>query len=435
MACKYGITFAKIIDRHYAMGRGHTTQSKEQLTGSLRLPGFPSLLSSSIVKSRNWVNGVNLSFCSKLYAFRSMLIVFCFILFALSTLLFALPSEAKVAGNCSNCHTMHNSQDGISVAQDFDGSSFSFTGTPKKNLLIYNCLGCHSATDGTTWQDNTTKAPIVFNTREPLYNTEQGLAGGNFYWVKNVANSDKGHNIFFPDAGEHMNVAPGAELFTTCGTHSCHANLDRVVSGTGTFLDGKQGCEKCHLDPKHHANDHAYLIGGLVTSAEQGWYRFLVGHDSGTILNKGAEGYEDGDWQKTVSSNDHNEYLGNVSGGYGFVSLGNTTTAFCTGCHQAFHTNQGSASPWLRHPSDAELPDSGEYASYIIYDPLVPVARPSLDVLPNPRVVTPGADMVMCLSCHRAHASPFFKMMRWDYKNLNLSTALEGCNVCHSSKN
>ncbi len=25
----------------------------------------------------------------------------------------------------------------------------------------------------------------------------------------------------------------------------------------------------------------------------------------------GVEGYEDGDWQKTVSSADHNEYLGN----------------------------------------------------------------------------------------------------------------------------
>jgi len=410
------------------MGRGHATKNKEHSSGSLSLPGLPSLLSSKIMKVENRVNCANLSFCSKLYAFRYMLIVCCFMLIALSTLLFALSSEARVAGNCSNCHTMHNSQGGSSVAKDFDGSSFSLTDTPKGNLLIYSCLGCHSATDGNTWQDIITKAPIVFNTIEPTYNTVKGLAGGNFYWVKN--GDTKGHNILSPDA--NLSVAPGAVAFTTCGTNSCHANLDRVVSGAGSGLDGKQGCEKCHLDPKHHANDHDYMVGGLVTNADQGWYRFLSGHEAGIGL--GAEGYEDGDWQKTVSSVDHNEYLGYQNpGGYGFLMLGNTTTAYCTGCHGIFHTNQGSQSPWLRHPSDAILPVSGEYANYKTYDPLVPVARPSLDV-PN-ATVTPGTDMVMCLSCHRAHASPDFKMMRWDYKSSTLSEALSGCNVCHSSKN
>jgi predicted CXXCH cytochrome family protein len=352
----------------------------------------------------------------------------CFLLFALCFLLFALPLEAKVAGNCSNCHTMHNSQGGRSVAKDFDGSSFSSTDTPKENLLIYSCLGCHSATDGSTWQDSATKAPIVFNTIAPTYNTAKGLAGGNFFWV--IADDTTGHNILSSDA--YLSVAPGAVAFTTCGTNSCHANLDRVVSGTGSGLDGKQGCEKCHLDPKHHANDHDYMVGGLVTSAEQGWYRFLSGHEAGVGL--GVEGYEDADWQKTFASNDHNEYLGNqVSGSYGFYGLGDTVTAFCTGCHGDFHGRQGSQSPWLRHPSDAILPISGEYANYTTYDPLVPVARPFLDV-PN-STVTPGADMVMCLSCHRAHASPFFKMMRWDYKSSTLSEALSGCNVCHTSKN
>jgi hypothetical protein len=401
----YGTSFAKIKKEHYAMGRGHTTKNKEHSSGSLSLPGLPSL------------------------------IIFCFMLIALSTLLFALSSEARVAGNCSNCHTMHNSQGGSSVAKDFNGSSFSLTDTPKENLLIYSCLGCHSATDGTTWQDSVTKAPIVFNTLEPLYG---GLAGGNFYWVKN--DDTKGHNILSSDT--NLSVAPGAVAFTTCGTNSCHANLDRVVSGAGSGLDGKQGCEKCHLDPKHHANDHEYLAGGLVTTAEQGWYRFLSGHEAGIGL--GAEGYEDGDWQKTVSSDDHNEYLGNqTSGGYGFLLLGDTTTAYCTGCHGRFHVEQGSQSPWLRHPSDAVLPVSGEYASYTAYNPMVPVARPSLPSSPSP-IVTPGTDMVMCLSCHRSHASPYFKMVRWDYKvwpgagvdGCDPSAGKHGCcNICHSSKN
>jgi hypothetical protein len=354
----------------------------------------------------------------------------CFLLFALSYLLFASSLEANVTGYCSNCHTMHNSQGGKSVAKDFDGSSFSPTDTPKKNLLIYSCLGCHSAINGSTSQDTVTKAPIVFNTSEPTYNSEKGLAGGNFFWV--TTDDTKGHNILSPDAV--LTEAPGDAGFSNCGTNSCHANLDRVVSGAGSGLDGRQGCEKCHLNPKHHANDHDYMVGGLVTSANQGWYRFLSGHMSGD--GYGAEGYEDGDWQKTVSSTDHNEYLGKqVSGGYGFYLIGNTVTAYCTGCHGDFHVNQGSQSPWLRHPSDAILPISGEYATMsTTYNPLVPVARSSLPSTPS-STVTPGTDMVMCLSCHRAHASPYYKMTRWDYKSSNLSDALSGCNVCHTSKN
>ena len=352
----------------------------------------------------------------------------CFLLFAISTLLFALPLEARVTGSCSNCHTMHNSQGGQSVAQDFNGLSFSPTDTPKKNLLIYSCLGCHSSTVN-TWQDNITKAPIVFNTVPPTYGS-QGLAGGNFYWV--IDDETKGHNILSED--RQLDRAPGDTGFFNCVTNACHQNLYAPVSAPAyPELDGKQGCEKCHLDAKHHANDHEYLVGGLVTTADQGWYRFLSGHNTGD--EKGVEGYEDGDWQKTCSQNDHNEYLGNESAiGYGFLILGHTTTAYCTGCHVLFHSDQGSQSPWLRHPSAETLPASGEYANYTVYNCTVPVARPSLPPS-DPSQVIPGADIVMCLSCHRAHASPYYKMMRWDYKSSNLSDALSGCNVCHTSKN
>ena len=93
----------------------------------------------------------------------------CFLVFAVCLMFSFVSSEAKVTGSCSNCHTMHNSQNGQPMAYDFDGTSFTKTSTPKDGLLIYNCLGCHSATDGITWQDSVTRAPIVFNTVEPTY--------------------------------------------------------------------------------------------------------------------------------------------------------------------------------------------------------------------------------------------------------------------------
>jgi hypothetical protein len=108
-------------------------------------------------------------------------------------------------------------------------------------------------------------------------------------------------------------------------------------------------------------------------------------------------------------------------------------TAFCCGCHGEFHIEQSSGE-WIRHPSDAVIPNEGEYQSAFSagYDPLVPVARPSLSTV-SPTVEI-GTDMVMCLSCHRPHGSPYYKLMRWDYKNWP-GSGYDGCGKCHTSKN
>src|SRR4030065_989532 len=130
------------------MGRGHTTKNKEHSSGSLSLP-------------------------------------VCFMLIVLSTLLFALSSEARVAGNCSNCHTMHNSQGGQPVARgDAPWGDTGGSTDVRPSLLIASCLGCHSLTTA----GESTKAiggsiiPIVFNITEPTYGAK-GLAAGNFFFV------------------------------------------------------------------------------------------------------------------------------------------------------------------------------------------------------------------------------------------------------------
>ncbi len=79
---------------------------------------------------------------------------------------------------------------------------------------------------------------------------------------------------------------------------------------------------------------------------------------------------------------------------------------------------------------------------YTTYDPDVPVARKDANVLigyPGPSgVVTPGEDKVMCLSCHRAYASPHKDVLRWDYDTMEKGTtgsaAGTGCFKCHSEK-
>ncbi len=346
------------------------------------------------------------------------------------------PARAAVSGPCSNCHTMHNSQNAEPMAWVYSGSSKVADATPNANLLITDCIGCHSSADGSSWKDSVSGAPVVFSMAEPSFgatadgSTHQGLAAGNFYWV--TQDDTFGHNIFSDDV--NLDTAPGKS--TGCSGNACHENLDQAYVGGGT-LNGKSACLGCHMVSDsvtswHHAKDP----DPLVNSSTQGWYRFLGGHMSGEGL--GVSGIEDDDWEHEPSSSVHNEYLGqegDKTGAGGFAAAGNTVSAFCTGCHGNFHiqdTTTAGSSPWLRHPSDAPLPSSGEFSDYVTYDPLIPVARPALSGVSS--TVTPGSDMVMCLSCHRAHASPYYKMLRWDYRSTTLATALAGCGICHTRK-
>ena len=193
------------------------------------------------------------------------------------------------------------------------------------------------------------------------------------------------------------------------------------------------GCEGCHLAPKHHAPQQA---AGTAAVEANGYFRFLSSHDGPQY---GVHGIEDSGWELNATSGIHNEYLGAANpnnGGSGFSGVGaNTMTGYCTGCHGNFHVQQDANEKWIRHPSDAVIPIDGEYAAYTVYDPNVPVARPSLTAVSG--TVTPGTDMVMCLSCHRAHGSPNDDMLRWSYTGMVAGGGGSdgtGCFTCHSEK-
>jgi predicted CXXCH cytochrome family protein len=124
-------------------------------------------------------------------------------------------------------------------------------------------------------------------------------------------------------------------------------------------------------------------------------------------------------------------------------------TAFCTGCHSNFHHQFGatpdggmsSGSAWIRHPSDVLIPDRGEYANATSYDPIAPVGRTALVAgdatgMLTDYSVTPGSDVVTCISCHRPHGSPYPDMLRWDYDTCVTETTQTdcGCFACHTAK-
>ena len=346
---------------------------------------------------------------------------------------------AKVTGRCDDCHTMHFSQGG----EDWNAS-----GGPHGKLLVKNCVGCHTGTN-----DGSNTTPYVYSSSAPAYLTNT-LAGGNFYWMKHVDHT-KGHNVLdlwtTDGDGEDDNItktlgAPGNSY--SCA-NSCHMSLAWELPVGEHDSSLRNGCQGCHLKVRHHANDGTGTK--YVDSADKGWYRFLAKHNGGAVENHGVVGIEDENWQYTNSSTDHNEYMGVPTDKTTTTSLTNRNmTAYCCGCHGDFHkenslaaTGAGSQSPWLRHPSDFVIPSDTalEYSGMsTAYDPLSPVARPvgfTWGGGPIGTVAT-GTDMVMCLSCHVPHGSPYDDLLRWNYADMLAggggTLENQGCFYCHVTK-
>ncbi|MFZ5907265.1 MAG: cytochrome c3 family protein [Nitrospirota bacterium] len=350
---------------------------------------------------------------------------------------------AVATGACANCHTMHNMQNGAVV----DASG------PYGVLLKGSCYGCHS-------QGMTTGTNIVNNTPQVAHTNATDLAGGNFAYILNagakivdgndsiaVANPDTvGHNVselgnpegiaaMFPPPGDEYAQAITSANFTCGGVYGCHG--DRTAADSYSAVKGS-----------HHFNDSMLKFGAAFSLTTQGTttansYRFL----------KGVKGAEVSDWQNADAS--HNEYLGATDGveaGSASVPGNGTISGLCAECHGNFHgpravgsdiTNTATGSPWLRHPTDIVLPATGEYASYTgaaAYKADAPVGRQAAslpDALAAPLTsVTPGTDIVMCLSCHKVHGSANADILRWNYEDISAGTGADAtrCFICHTTK-
>ncbi|OGW40313.1 MAG: hypothetical protein A2Y97_00005, partial [Nitrospirae bacterium RBG_13_39_12] len=341
---------------------------------------------------------------------------------------------------------MHNSQNDASMnlgktfgIGSYDSECMDCHGANRARLLRMDCLGCHAQNiGGASNIVNPSNMPQV-----ALATGSTPLAGGNYKYV--FTNDSKGHNVHgFGDdivtddllgnnpPGYNSSYDPAnpdfdpdlyddAEQIMCAGQNGCHGNRDeqhQILAIAGT----------------HHADDTILRFGGGFTETGQGAtvgtsYRFLYG----------VHGAEDNNWQASSSPTDHNEYRGDTfevrSSQSSFSSIV-TISQFCAECHGNFHASAGitagSGSPWLRHPTDVLIPDSGEYASIsTTYNVLTPVARQSIAVGTTQAspTVTPDEDIVMCLSCHMAHASNYLDILRWDYNNMASGT---GCYVCHT---
>jgi hypothetical protein len=435
----------------------------------------------------------------------------------LSSFASAVLASGGMTGDCADCHTMHNSEQGQAVAQM--GTAGTITRTPIENLLRMDCMACHAA--------DPTGAKIITLSGgsavpQVLHADATGdLAGGNFRYIVSGGNR-KGHNVIdlvppdgqnlFPPGHRHADASLDSggfhiDKFTCAGYMGCHGYRGQVLESYTVNCD-EFGINTATGEP---CTTEELEMSGVVQNSYRTGLSALSGYDGGgttpIALRRGAHhqsydgvkhdglhpdffdsplahsyrfirslrgyGNETERWQNN-SSTSHNEYVGGYENNaigdllkntdFGTTSScarchvsssinstdsrltvpGQSMTGFCLTCHGLFHSSgqtNGASGAFLRHPSDYVIPDRDEYSAYTVYNVTAPVARPHavfVNGMTASQTVTPGADLVMCLSCHMAHASPYDAMLRFDYTEQtagNATTGLgTGCLACHTTK-
>ncbi len=346
----------------------------------------------------------------------------------------ALPSAAlaKVKGQCSNCHTMHNSQNGSYVVSSLGNPVMSGV------LLKNGCVGCHTTT-------GTDRRAAVGDSLVPAIirpaQATNPLPGGYFDSDGVSTPTDTHyHNVGSIGYQQDSNIGrtpPGFDT-TEGGAVGLTTTWDTQLRCAGTY-----GCHGDHSQ----ADEGKSIAGGHHRQTAIG-YRLL----------KGVAGTESTDYEIA-----ENGYSGITTGLYTQTSGNYTISYLCNECHGKFHGWSDSSraeaknadGAWIRHPTDFQLSAASQasdaYATYggtSPYNIEVPVGNSAITTVGyNTAHVADfgnwpaaGAGVVMCISCHYAHGGDYPDLLRWSYGTMQAGVGAtgagygKGCFRCHTNK-
>jgi hypothetical protein len=271
---------------------------------------------------------------------------------------------------------MHNSPDGALVDPD----------SPLGNPGLLNdatpsdvCLNCHATGLGAVFATDVLNPAPLKGAGNFIFLLEDNLNDGHGGATEPISGDAAGHNLDAPGYG----LAADGTLTSAPG---------------GNFNASVLGCTSCH-DP--HGNDSFRMLYGAGRLVNE-YYTFTnaAPEAAGLSVFFGAE-----------SNASHTAYQGGMS-------------AWCGNCHGDFHDNTLSD---LIHPSGSTL--GGTIAqTYNLYNGTSDItggtqADAYLAMVPfedaaNTTTSTAGpsaSSRVMCLTCHRAHATSAPDAGRWDF--------------------
>ena len=286
---------------------------------------------------------------------------------------------------CGGCHTMHNSQNGVLVDPDSpNGNDYLLKDATPSDL----CLNCHATSRGAVFSVDVLN-PAVRTAGNFIFLLEDNLNDGH-------GGGDSANFIPGDAAGHNLN-APG---------HGLSADLTLSSAPGGTFNSSWMGCSSCH-DP--HGNANFRLLYG-ARSIQDGLYSF----SNAAPVAVGAS------YNSIETNSNHTAYKSGMS-------------QWCANCHTDFHNTDYPST--LKHPSGEAL-GASIAAAYNAYNGtsdqtggaiatayLAAVPFEDLDTLyttSSTRGPSSSAK-VMCLTCHRAHASSAPDAGRWEFKVTGLA--------------
>jgi hypothetical protein len=272
--------------------------------------------------------------------------------------------------HCDGCHTMHNSQDGEAITET--PGDFLLKGTDPSST----CLACHASYG--------------------QFGGGEGYgSGGDYYWLtktfswtahgsaRQSTGDSHGHNIIAWDYGL---VSDDVELGLT--------------PPGGDALDSQLACTSCH-DP-HSKKGNPLLLWGIGDT--RGLKTFI---NDAPVLDTVGRRTNGGN---AVDDTQH-------------TAFGSGMSPWCANCHKDFLEGD------KMHPADQGLGGTiaANYNKYVSTDMLDPSNGPNSywehvpfesgetqENLDTGSTAGPtGGSKVMCLSCHRAHASAFPDNGRW----------------------
>lgn len=180
------------------------------------------------------------------------------------------------------------------------------------------------------------------------------------------------------NAGAFDPAAAPANVHNVTEVTWATAEADNTAAPGGTYLTADLGCASCHttdVDSGHHKTiDYILGAGSTVTK---------------TMYTTGTGGMSE----------------------------------FCGGCHTDFHSTQGSAGAWTRHPTDVIIPTTWTLGTD------TNVAYAYADAAGQ----TANEHQVSCVSCHRAHGSDQADLLRFAMSDAG-SAGDTGCLHCHSGQ-
>ncbi len=332
---------------------------------------------------------------------------------------------------CGGCHSMHGSN-----------NSFLLKGSDASST----CLNCHQHAGDT--------APTGYHISTADADMPTGVApvqrtpGGDFGWLKKtyswVPRTGAATAYSYGERHGHNIVSADYTTFV--------ADTTNTTAPGGTFSASQLGCQSCH-DPHGRArrlSDGSYVNAFYTPSTTNapikssgsygaipeagvavGVYRLLRG------LGDNSQGVTFNDVAVAVVPSAYNrtEAATQTRVAYGAAST-NTWGNWCGTCHPGMHS--ASTGTYI-HPVDYNLGTdiAGNYNMYVksgdltgtsatSFTSLVPFVENTGDIATlalhakNDNTYLNGpstSDQVSCVSCHRAHASGFDDMLRFNLEN------------------